>query len=294
MKSNFRCIVLVIANHDELYEDFKSTWVYHWNNNKQYLNDCECFYLYNDENQTEKVIRSGNDLYFPFKETYPAPGLLLKTMGALEYLNDNEITYDIILRTNLSSLINWKSFSEFIDKNISNQYFYAGVLYKDKHMSGCCMIMSKYIANILLENKNLLNYDEPDDVAINLWLLSSEISDKIDYQYIDSIRPNNDDELSDAINKNIIHFRFHAGYTNENIKRIKDHQDMKKIMTLIDKIFEYFTQIKENFTQIKENFTQSDAGNECKYYFIIEFVTIVIVTLIIALIIVVMIDFKKK
>ena len=287
MKYNYRFIVLVIANHDELYEDFKSTWIYHWNNNKQqYLHDCECFYLYNDENQTEKVIRSDNDLYFPFKETYPAPGLLLKTIGALEYLNDNEITYDIILRTNLSSLINWKSFSEFIDKNISNQYFYAGVLYKDKHMSGCCMIMSSYIANILLENKNSFNYDEPDDVAINLWLLSSEISDKIDYQYIDSIRPNNDDELSDAINKNIIHFRFHAGYTNENIKRIKDHRDMKKIMSFLDKITEYFTQIKENFTQIKENFTQTD--NECNLNYFINYFIIGLIIIVVTMI------FKKK
>ena len=59
---------------------------------------------------------------------------------------------------------------------------------------------------------------------------------------------------------------------------------MKKIMTLLDKIVEYFTQIKENFTQ-------SDVDNECNYYFI---ALITIVVLIIALIIVGMIDFLKK
>ena len=280
MKSNFRFIVLVIANHDELYEDFKSTWVYHWNNNKQYLHDCECFYLYNDENQTEKVIRSDNDLYFPFKETYPAPGLLLKTIGALEYLNDNEITYNIILRTNLSSLINWKSFSEFIDKNISNKYFYAGVLYKDKHMSGCCMIMSSYIANILLENKNSFNYSEPDDWAINLWLLSSDINNKINYQYINSIRPNNDNEISDALNKNIIHFRFHAGYTNENIKRNKDHRDMKKTMSIVDNIIENF----ETFT-IEDN---------CNYNIEISLIITVISLIITVIALIITINIKKQ
>ena len=60
---------------------------------------------------------------------------------------------------------------------------------------------------------------------------------------------------------------------------------MKKIMTLLDKIVEYFTQIKENFTQ------SSDVDNECNYYFI---ALITIVVLIIALIIVGMNDFLKK
>ena len=280
MKSNYRFIVLVIANHDESFDNFKSIWSCHWNNNKKYLHDCDCFYLYNDETQTEKVIRSGNDLYFPFKETYPAPGLLQKTIGALEYLNENQISYDIILRTNLSSLINWKAFSKFIDNNISNQYFYAGVPYKDKHISGCCMIMSSYIANILLENKNSFNYSEPDDWVINLWLLSSDINNKINYQYINSIRPNNDNEISDALNKNIIHFRFHAGYTNENIKRNKDHRDMKKTMSIVDNIIENF----ETFT-IEDN---------CNYNIEISLIITVISLIITVIALIITINIKKQ
>lgn len=85
---------------------------HHWQHYiKTDLRNMQRYYLYNDEHQEESVrVLYGHDLVFPHAETYPAPGLLLKTMDAIDYLHQNHVTYDFLLRTNLSSLFDWPNF----------------------------------------------------------------------------------------------------------------------------------------------------------------------------------------
>ena len=64
---------------------------WHWFDHLHGGHGMKCFYLFNNPTQKEPVLfTNGMDLTFPFEETYPAPGLLLKTMAAMEYLCTQE------------------------------------------------------------------------------------------------------------------------------------------------------------------------------------------------------------
>lgn len=235
--SHYKCIILVVAHHEASYDRFKKIWVKHLNANKHWLDECTCYFLYNDPTlQRQKIVK--HDMYFPHEETYPAPGLLLKTMDALEYMRDNDITYDMTLRTNLSSLINWKAFNKFINENHTKQEFIAGVPYDDKKISGCCMFLSSDLVNSLIENRHELNFDIPDDEAINTWLASKNAN--LNFYYLDSTRPKTIEDVREAVDSDKIHFRFHMGWIDENRQRKKDHSDMNDIMVSLTKIIESF------------------------------------------------------
>jgi hypothetical protein len=235
-EKHYKCVVLIIASESTAFDSFKQIWIDHWAKSFKYVGQLRCFYLYNDPSLSN-MNRKGDDLYFPYEETYPSPGLLSKTMDSLKFLADQNISYDFILRTNLSSLFNWKAFAQFIDNNISKSKLVAGVPYNTSKMSGMCMILSRDLVQIIIEKKTQLDFNLPDDEAINRVL--NEIQNvtyvELASRGIDSL----DQDLSKL--QDIIHYRFHSGWIEGNLQREKDHSDMRKMQT------DYLTVIVEHF-----------------------------------------------
>lgn len=209
MQNQYKCVILVIASHSPAFDKFKRMWVAHWEASKENVFEYECFYLYNNDSSFK---RKGRDLYFPYEETYPAPGLLLKTIGALRYLKETGVTYDMLFRTNLSSLIDWAAFRAFIYRHHLSKNVVAGVMYGEKQMSGMCMLLSGNLAQLLLENEKQLNYEIPDDHAINTYFLGLP---NIEYIYFGS-----------KSNERPIHQRFQSGWVEGNMNRERDHASM--------------------------------------------------------------------
>ncbi len=239
--SHLKCVVLVIASHNEAFDGFKRIWEDHWEKSSDHLQDSICFYLYNDPNISE-VRAEGNDLYFPYEETYPAPGLLLKTMDALDYLDRQQITYDFLLRTNLSSLFNWKNFKNFIDEQ-TPKGLVAGVPYNTKRMSGMCMILSSDVVNHIRQQRSSLDFDLPDDEAINRMLHQMPknkyvVLESIGIELVNGKVTQNITEIS---NSDVIHFRFHSGWVEGNMRREQDHIAMDKVHHgILSAIVEHF------------------------------------------------------
>ena len=234
-----RCVVLVIASHNTAFDGFKRIWKEHWDQSAEYLKECLCLYLYNDPNLS-KLKEDGDDLYFPYKETYPAPGLLLKTMDALQYLEDRKVTYDFILRTNLSSLFNWKAFMQFLTVQQSKSLV-AGVPYNTNRMSGMCMILSSDVVQHLKKEEANLDFDLPDDEAINRILHTMPQNRYIHLKSMGIQMVDGEIRNVPTTESDVVHFRFHSGWVEGNMNREKDRIAMEKVHRgLLSAIVEHF------------------------------------------------------
>jgi hypothetical protein len=235
---HFRCVVLVIAHHNKAYEPFKRIWEAHWNTYADdVLRDLACFYLYNDPNQVEPVVvTDGCNLTFPQEETYPTPGLLLKTFDAIQYLSDKNLTYDLLLRTNLSSLFNWPAFVEYLPPS-GVERFVAGVEYKPKYISGMCLLLSDDLVRDITHNRFQIEFGYPDDHAIAVYLLEHQPG--LTYHHIPSITVRYYwDVLYQCLHRcvygvrDIVHMRFHAGSGLTN-RRHWDHRNMRAMHQML-------------------------------------------------------------
>ena len=114
-QQHVRCVVLVIAHRSPSYAPFREVWDAHWRRATTNGSDRLRFYLYNDPAVGAPPDSLNEELTFPYEETYPAPGLLLKTLAAIDLLAAAGVTYDFLLRTNLSSLFDWPAFDAYLD-----------------------------------------------------------------------------------------------------------------------------------------------------------------------------------
>lgn len=163
--------------YDEMYEILSS-------HNKKFKNVKTIFYKYssniNDDYQLINdilYIKTTND------ETF-IPGILEKTVSAFEYvykyLNIND--YDYIIRSNISTIIDFNELNEKLSKNPVK--FYGGSCVYNIHelgfgiidetwfgtlfVSGTSIILTKESLKFIIDNKNKFRYDIIDDVAIGI------------------------------------------------------------------------------------------------------------------------------
>jgi hypothetical protein len=97
------------------------------------------------------------------------PGILEKTILGIEFCLKN-LEFDVLIRSNMSTAIDYVE----LEKQISTIHNpYGGHIWEFSQrkvrfnfISGCCIVLNKDICNYLLDNKNDLIYQLPDDVAI--------------------------------------------------------------------------------------------------------------------------------
>lgn len=203
---HLKCVVLVIASTGSPYDEFRTLWEESLRTNAPILDGVEVFFLYNDPQGPTRV--QGRDLYFTRDETYPYPGLLLKTLDAMQWLSNSGVTFDVLCRTNLSSLFDWTEFTRLVARIKST--YYGGRLYDAGMVSGCAMFMSSDVAAMLLANRNALKLDEPDDHAINLFLHAGSPVDIV-VDTITSATPTSVQDLKEEKVRSL-HYRFYSGH----------------------------------------------------------------------------------
>ncbi len=124
------------------------------------------FYAYKSDLESDYEIID-DIIYIKGEKETIVPGCLDKTIKVFNICKNFD--YQYIVRSNISTVIDFKKFSELLGK-IKTDFDYGGAgegYHENIHFaSGCCLILSKKAVNFLLSNKETLEYTLTDDVAI--------------------------------------------------------------------------------------------------------------------------------
>ena len=180
MKEKYQLVILVIASTcKSIYMDYINIY---WKKIIQYIKkknlSIKVILLFN-KNKDSIDIDSDDYLEFNYEENF-IPGILKKTVDALEYVNKN-YDYKHVLRTNLSSF--------FIIKNLlkksnvlKNKKLYAGVenIYtrmksRPRFLNGAQIWLSRDTVGLILKKKDKLNYNIIDDVSLGIFFSRNNI-----------------------------------------------------------------------------------------------------------------------
>lgn len=161
-KEKIKIIILVIASSNKDFEQFKKIQKKYMNSNP----DIRTLFVYGD-------CRVENESYYDLKfdniqENY-IPGVLLKTINALEFINNN-YDYDHLIRTNLSTIFDFNALIDTVDKLPINKCYAGWKMYHHPYnfISGTGIILSKDLTQKLVSSLKYksINTALPDDVAI--------------------------------------------------------------------------------------------------------------------------------
>ena len=157
--------------------------------------------------QEEEAVEDGTNLYLKGTESI-TPGLYLKTMKALQYVQSN-YEYDFILRTNLSSFFNFRNVLTYLSEKPTANF--AGGFTVFWFTSGTCIFFSRDVGEKLTSD---IRYDDntPDDVLISRLLDEKQIPRhnlspfEMKY-YINNYQENDVKNLTDDEIQKIIFYR---------------------------------------------------------------------------------------
>lgn len=174
---------LVLYSENEIYKKmYNLTSKYY----KNYENIKTIYYTYSD-NIIEEYMLEDDILYIKGEEG-PGPKITLKTIKAFEYFRDdfNNNKYNFIVRSNISTIINFEIMEKELNKN--NNYHYGGsyarkldwlspndgiidsTYFGTVFIVGIGIILSNDLMKIMLQNKHLIPFNIVDDVAIGIFV----------------------------------------------------------------------------------------------------------------------------
>ena len=148
-EKHYKLIILIIASQTDYYDNFNKCW-------KEYMNifpDVKSFFLYSDENMECDLLVSDDTITYKCEESY-IPGILFKTLAAYQFCQ-NHLSYDFILRTNLSSFIHITRLLKYLDSTPKNEVV-------------CCKLEH---FPLLCDDENVNK--EAVDKTLKKWLMSS-------------------------------------------------------------------------------------------------------------------------
>ena len=173
-KLHAEIIVLVIATDNTVYS---VNWAV-WYRLKDQSNKIQTYFVRANRSVSGLGINEvQNTITVPTNESY-IPGILISTIEAVRaLLNDSRRTFTYILRTNLSSLWHWdRLFAALKVMQLPATGVYAGVL-GGGFVSGAGMLLSRDVAQALVNHSHALHFDLFDDVAIGQLMASINISE---------------------------------------------------------------------------------------------------------------------
>ncbi len=173
------------------------------------------------------------DLFFPeVKESY-YPGMVLKTIKAMEHVT-NTYNYDFLLRTNISTFWLLERVLNRL-KTLPQKNMYTGACRRcyingkisDNYISGTSLILSKDLVSTIIKNKNIIiNKDLPEDyvlsnflhTSLNLLPTNPSLKHMHLLEHLSSYSTSSlDKELEKADKLNCDHFRIKSKTNRENI-----------------------------------------------------------------------------
>ena len=180
-----RILNLVLYSQTQnCYEHMKSIIDHYYKQNGNNIRTI--FYKYS--NIESDFLLNDNILHIKGQESF-VPGILNKTIKAFEFILQTGIVeeYDYIIRSNISTIINF----DLLIKDLENtplQYYGGGLIHtlkwKDKNAgivddqyfgtafaNGTSIMMTKDALEYLINNKELINHNIVDDVAIGIFFM---------------------------------------------------------------------------------------------------------------------------
>jgi hypothetical protein len=131
-----KIVVLVIASHDTVYDQFATNW-----RSQDYPENVKVYFLYCSEEQDSLIEVRGDCIYLKGRECVK-PGLHHKTLSGMQYILSEP--FDYLIRTNLTSFINFRKLNAFLeDKSVKNCM--AGTRVCGGFLSGSGYVMTRDI-----------------------------------------------------------------------------------------------------------------------------------------------------
>lgn len=185
-----KLLILSIFSNSTIYNNMKDIHIKYLENNENNENIDYYFITFNEDMIVDVEINN-NIIYIKGEENYL--NILEKTIVALDYLiNIKKKEYDFIIRTNVSTLFNYKLLIEYLNSIPKNNIYIGGILFSLNwldykygitnykinlyslnnlyYFQGTSIIMSFDVINFILKNKLNIKYDIVDDVAIGLFV----------------------------------------------------------------------------------------------------------------------------
>jgi hypothetical protein len=182
---DIRTLHLVLFSHDNN-GPYESMYSMLSNYYKQFLPKVKTiFYCFSPDISSPYELKD-DILKIQGKETY-VPGILDKTIHALEYFKtDIEKEYDFVVRSNISTIVNFHVLLPLMAVNPSLEYG-GGILntlgwldekggvkdetwFGTQYASGTSIILSKWVAIDLMQRKHLIRREFVDDLAIGVFI----------------------------------------------------------------------------------------------------------------------------
>jgi hypothetical protein len=160
--------------------EIQRTYIHKFNNVNAY------FVTYRETNVNEVEIED-DFVYVKGAESYL--GILKKTIDALEYIFKLNDTFDYVIRTNVSTILNIPKIYEYCELLPKENVYTSctmrklnwldprgGIteekLFGTMYATGSRIIMSNDVVKNILKNKEILRYDIVDDVSIGIYINS--------------------------------------------------------------------------------------------------------------------------
>jgi hypothetical protein len=216
-----KVLVLIISDESsQVYIEHKKIWLKYMNLNPSF----DCFFI--EYHPEKNYIIEENTIFIKGVESYH-PGIREKTIDCFKYFLNCDINYDYIIRTNLSSLWNFKALSTYLE-TLPKEGVYSGVIgdCHVKYASGSGFIMTPDVVHKIVENRNLcneMNFIDDVDIGyllkkINIFPFPNSRTDILDNHTLNNFKYEN----------NIYHYRMRF---NEN--RNDEILATKKVLDMI-------------------------------------------------------------
>lgn len=162
-----KVLMLIISSDTEpVYAEHRKIWLSYMNSNPQ----IKCYFIqYKDGDQTLE----DNMFWLSGKESFD--NIIKKTIDSFDFFIKND-SYDFIIRTNMSTLWNFKALIAHLN-TLPRQRVYNGQMLRHqynndmKYIAGTGIILSQDVAKLLIENRELVESIKIiDDVDIGFAL----------------------------------------------------------------------------------------------------------------------------
>jgi hypothetical protein len=213
-----KLIILILANDNEHYLQMQNLWRKYMNTHQ---NIKSYFIKYNIKNDID-IFVEGDTIYIKGNSESFIPGCLDKTIKSFEYILNNE-SFDYIIRTNMSSV--W-DLNKIYNLLLSNKFCASGVIGNDNSqifISGAGMLFNRDICNLIIQNKNQLDYNILDDMSISTLLSKLNIIPTPLTRFEAYNYENNYENINNNLIDNHYHFRCKSNINNNITINIMSH-----------------------------------------------------------------------
>ena len=176
-KKSLKIINLILYSPgNKYYDEMKKMQTIYLEYFKLKNKDFSYYFYYYDPSIDKNYEITENVIKIKGKETY-IPGILNKTIKAFEIVNKH-FTYDYLIRTNISSVINFRILLNFINRNnpdscgkiwnLNNENCKFREYWGKYFYSGTCLIYKKNVITFIINNQNKLDKRLIDDVSLGV------------------------------------------------------------------------------------------------------------------------------